>query len=161
MHRIKVNCPSTFQHKINSDFSKYFAIWGCHQINETFYDRGLWIFGGNENPDVERVVDVALSDMNLEGVDGLKEALVVRTAETGQKTQEHCSNDTYYQTCSNKMGKSGSLSEKSIDSFKETAEVEDVWIWNEEKCFIVVVVLLISLVLGLTTSIICVIGVEN
>lgn len=146
----KVNCPNLFQHTIWIKSGKYFAIWGCYQINETFNDRGLWIFGGNENPNpekVERIVDEALFDMNLEGVDGLKENLIVRTAKLSYKTQDCCSNDTYYQKCSKTTKKSG----KRVD----------VWIWDEEKIFIVSVVLLITVVLGLTTSVICIYSVEQ
>lgn len=58
-----------FEYVSYTSLGEYFSIWGCHQINEYIYDRGLWIFGtykdGMNSSDAYLIVNKALVDMNV------------------------------------------------------------------------------------------------
>lgn len=94
----------TFRYVSRVSFGKYFAIWGCNQINKTSYDRGLWIFGANENNtdfsvvDVEQVVDEALRDMGLDQGENIKENMLLNQ-NIFQNQTEKCPVDRFHFRC--------------------------------------------------------------
>lgn len=138
--------PKCYQYVSYTKFGRYFAIWGCYQINETLHDRGLWIFGGDENASsqtIENIIDEALNDMNLNVLANLSDALVIRNADL---QAEPCYSSRYYHD---------GLTLVDVKP-RIRASKQEVWVWNKEKLIIIFGVLLIAVILGLLTSFTCI-----
>lgn len=77
-------CAPYFREEFNyvtyTSPSKFFAIWGCHQINGSFYDRGMWVFGTNANLSYTEVVSIvaeARNAMNLQSLVDLERNTII------------------------------------------------------------------------------------
>lgn len=84
---------------------KFFAIYGWNEINETMYDRGLWVFGKNTNLTVEEVsklIDEVQEGLNLKQVVDFKKNLIINTHISFLR-DVICPSDTYYFRCYNQL----------------------------------------------------------
>lgn len=130
-----------YEHTSYTKIGSYFAIWGCYKMSEKFHDRGLWIFGGDQvvhRGDIERIVDDALENMHLNGIDGLKEGLIIRADQSDPEIEEICSNNTYYHMC-----------------YVRRQNLEN-WNWDQKKNIIVAVVAAVTVTFALLTTFICI-----
>lgn len=84
---------------------KYFAIWGCHQISESKYNRGLWVFGANKNQtnmkvkSAQQMVTEALIDMKLENQTAIWENMIINVNKFTPPDHLNCSIKRYNNQC--------------------------------------------------------------
>lgn len=95
-----------FEYVTQKGLGNYFAIWGCHQINESKYDRGLWVLGSNKNPeniemlDSNDMVTTAMNDLKLENVAGIKRNIVIINLNKFTPEENlNCAIDRSYNQC--------------------------------------------------------------
>lgn len=81
---------------------RYFAIWGCHQINQEKYDRGLWVFDESSHfkvADGRQKITEALLDMHLENETGIWDQMIINQNTPVYKLDMQCKDDKFHQFC--------------------------------------------------------------
>lgn len=94
--------PQKFEYNTSVQKERYFAIWGCYQISEEEYDRGLWVFNVNIKPplfDGRRIVTEALTDMRLENETGIWNKMIINEHRKKLQYDVHCKDDKFDQYC--------------------------------------------------------------
>lgn len=93
-----------FEYFIRTKPGKYFAIWGCHQISESKYDRGLWVFGEKfeQNRRVEnaqQMITDVLIDMKLENETRILENMIININQFTPFYEMNCFAEIYNNQC--------------------------------------------------------------
>lgn len=95
----------SFDYVSKAKLGKYFAIWGCHQMSESQYDRGLWVLRAtpNENnmtvENVREVISEALVDMKLEDQRDIWDSMIMNENNFTSQEELNCSVDRFYNRC--------------------------------------------------------------
>lgn len=93
-----------FIHITHTKADKYFAIWGCHQIRESKYDRGLWVLGAmkDANMTVEnahQMISEALTEMKLDNQTRIWENMIINVNKLTPSKKIDCSREIYRHQC--------------------------------------------------------------
>lgn len=140
---------------------KYFAIWGCYQLNKTSYDRGLWIFGANENKsdfnvvNAEGIVDEALKDLGLDQDVNVKKNMMINRNIFGIK-KEICKTDPYYFDCE-RLTPANDMISKEHQKRTSSLIVKNRETDADRKVILFVVLCIILMIIALSTCIHCII----
>lgn len=100
-----------FEYVTRAGLGKYFAIWGCQQINNSTYDRGLWVLGESQNEmnmtfeNAREVINEAIIDMKLEDHRGIWKNIIINENKFTPQEMLNCSVDRFHIQCYIKTGK--------------------------------------------------------
>lgn len=97
-----------FQFSFHMSSDEYFVIWGCHQMNVTNYDRGLWVLGSMRNKsdptvaNARQMINEALIDMKLENETDIWENMVINENIFDDDQEKLCERDFFVNQCNSK-----------------------------------------------------------
>lgn len=117
--------PQEFEHVTRTSPDKYFAIWGCHQISESQYNRGLWVFRPNKNKtdynveNARQVITEALTDMDLAKTT-IWENMIINVNKFAPRGDLNCTIKRHNEQCNTQTDSSPtSVSMRSVPMTKE------------------------------------------